>query len=87
MLQPVNEDLERLWYYLKKVLLNDVLKTLIPISDLPAVRRWSSMKTQSFFTSGGVMVRPFHFSVDGIKLLPDPSREADAQPLGEAWHA
>ena len=30
------------------------------------------------------MVRPFHFSVDGIKLLLT-ELEADAQPLGRRW--
>ena len=86
VLQPVNEDFGAFVVPSEKgAELNDVLKTLIPISDLPAVRRVVIDKsTQSIFTSGSVMVRPFHFSVDGIKLLPDPSREADAQPLGEA---
>ena len=86
VLQPVNEDFGSFVVPPEKgAELNDVLKTLIPISDLPAVRRVVIDKaTRSIFTSGSVMVRPFHFSVDGIKLLPDPSRQVDAQPLGEA---
>ena len=83
VLQPVNEDFGAFVVPPEKgAELNDVLKTLIPISDLPAVRRVVIDKaTQSIFTSGSVMVRPFHFSVDGIKLLPIRV----AMPMPNRW--